>query len=128
MMDKKIFMIKDSQTGLFSTGGTTPRFTKRGKVWSSSGALKNHLHIFETTIYRDDFDKWLLGDVSRNIRRALEVFSESQLIEIFKNFSGRKIVFSVVPENWTVIELNVGNPALNKEYPAREVNGEYKTI
>lgn len=29
--------------GLFSTGGTTPSFTKKGKVWRQRGHVSNHL-------------------------------------------------------------------------------------
>ena len=39
------FKIRRKSDGLFSTGGTTPKFTKNGKTWSSIGALKNHLNL-----------------------------------------------------------------------------------
>jgi len=39
---KQVFKIRNSQ-GLFSSGGTYITFTKKGKTWTSSGALNNHL-------------------------------------------------------------------------------------
>lgn len=37
------FKIRDLATGLFSTGGSMPRWSKRGKVWSNIGHIKLHL-------------------------------------------------------------------------------------
>ena len=45
------FKIRNRATGLFSTGGTTPGFTKNGKSWSSMGALKNHLRWVNQPMY-----------------------------------------------------------------------------
>src|ERR1700743_3970380 len=42
------YKLRDKATGLFSTGGTNPRWTKKGKVWTSAGALKSHLTLFST--------------------------------------------------------------------------------
>lgn len=41
----KAFKIKNKD-GLFSTGGYTPRWTKRGKTWGSFQAIKLHLRLF----------------------------------------------------------------------------------
>jgi hypothetical protein len=38
-------MIRHKPTGTYSTGGTSPTFTTKGKVWNSLGALKNHLNL-----------------------------------------------------------------------------------
>jgi hypothetical protein len=37
------YKIRDKNTGKFSTGGTRPGWTKRGKAWSTLGYLKAHL-------------------------------------------------------------------------------------
>jgi hypothetical protein len=37
------YKIRDMTTGLFSTGGNRPTWSKRGKVWYSIGTLKTHL-------------------------------------------------------------------------------------
>jgi len=33
------------EDGLYSCGGAWPRFTKKGKVWRTLGALVGHLHL-----------------------------------------------------------------------------------
>lgn len=60
---KEVFLFYDSETGLYGGAGlaetrmpvwelnrlpertTTPQWDKRGKVWTTLGALKNHLHL-----------------------------------------------------------------------------------
>lgn len=37
-----IYKIRDRQTGLFSTGGLHPSFSKKGKIWKQKGHLSNH--------------------------------------------------------------------------------------
>ena len=39
----KVYKIRN-QDGLFSSGGTWPRFTKKGKIWKARGHLTNHLN------------------------------------------------------------------------------------
>lgn len=51
MIAVDIYSIMDSETGLFSKGGFTPvlgnyGWSKKGKVWSSSGAIRSHLNLF----------------------------------------------------------------------------------
>lgn len=43
---KMAYMIQRKSDGLFSNGGQYPSFKKNGKVWSTMGGLKNHLHQF----------------------------------------------------------------------------------
>jgi hypothetical protein len=60
---KEVFLFYDSETGLYGGAGLAntrkpywgpnrkssdenpPQWDKRGKVWTTSGALKNHLHL-----------------------------------------------------------------------------------
>lgn len=46
-MTKFIFKIRQKSTGLFSSGGASPKFTKMGKSWQSLGHVKNHLRVPE---------------------------------------------------------------------------------
>jgi hypothetical protein len=39
----KIFKIRNKVTGLYSTGGCSPRWTKKGKIWTTIGHLKSHI-------------------------------------------------------------------------------------
>ena len=41
-----LFKIRDKNTGLYSTGGMSPRWTKRGKTWNQLNHLKTHLRQF----------------------------------------------------------------------------------
>lgn len=48
-MSGTVYKIRNRNTGLFSPGGVdadTAKWTPNGKVWSSMGALKNHLRQF----------------------------------------------------------------------------------
>lgn len=40
------YVIYNPATGVFSSGGVTPRWGPRPKIWSSIGALKNHIGLF----------------------------------------------------------------------------------
>ena len=39
------YKIQRKSDGLFSNGGSNPKFTKYGKIWRSAGQLKNHLSL-----------------------------------------------------------------------------------
>ena len=57
LMDKKVYMILDTQTGLFAKKGDSPSFTtmNSGKVWSSIGRLRAHFtHMFKKGNKYDD--------------------------------------------------------------------------
>ena len=38
--------LRDMSTGLFSSGGLYPTWTKKGKIWTLLGSLKRHLTLF----------------------------------------------------------------------------------
>jgi hypothetical protein len=65
--DIKVFKIKHAQTGLFSTGGMEPRWTTKGKTWSTIGSVKNHLRQFtDGGIMRRNYDGTTEVDGFRN--------------------------------------------------------------
>jgi hypothetical protein len=47
----KLYKIRDINTGLFSTGGRYPRWTKTGKTWSCEGHVKAHLTMYSDKEY-----------------------------------------------------------------------------
>lgn len=63
MMTKKVYKIRDQGTGLFSAGGTGPKWTKVGKTWSSMGQLKNHLHMFITHKYDGYYNRSCINKI-----------------------------------------------------------------
>lgn len=49
----KIYTIVDKNTGLLSSGSSSPTFHKNGKVWRTRGSLNHHLLLFRSLIKRD---------------------------------------------------------------------------
>lgn len=47
MTETKVYKIQDKTTGLYSCGGSYPRFSKTGKAWTNIGHLKNHFRQLE---------------------------------------------------------------------------------
>lgn len=43
----KGYVIQNGE-GLYSSGGSSPKFTELGKIWRTIGQLKNHLAMFKT--------------------------------------------------------------------------------
>lgn len=46
-----IFKIRDRETGLFSTGGMSPGWSKKGKTWTARGHVTSHLTQFNSNPY-----------------------------------------------------------------------------
>lgn len=44
MNEITIYKIRSRVTGLYSTGGGTPGWSKKGKTWNQRGHVSNHLH------------------------------------------------------------------------------------
>lgn len=61
----KVYKIRNKKTGLYSTGGMTPAFTKSGKTWSELAHLKNHLNQGIITTW-----KW--GDNNEYVKLSLD--------------------------------------------------------
>lgn len=59
---KIVYKIRNKTTGLFSGGGAYPRWSKKGKVWTSMGNLRNHLNMFKT--YRSGFSPQFKDELS----------------------------------------------------------------
>lgn len=56
LMDKKVYMILDTATGMFAKKGGKPTFTTMyyGKVWASVGRLRAHLNYMKARGYQYD--------------------------------------------------------------------------
>lgn len=48
MKSKFVYKVRNKKTGLFSTGGTSPKWKPIGKIWTSLSAVKIHLSQFKT--------------------------------------------------------------------------------
>lgn len=49
MTDITVFKIRSKTTGLFSTGGQSPGWSKKGKTWNMRGHISTHLVGLYTT-------------------------------------------------------------------------------
>ena len=58
MSETVCYKIRDSETGLWSSGGYEPKFTTKGKAWSGTGPLLSHLHQFWRSKYYRDPKTW----------------------------------------------------------------------
>lgn len=47
-----IYKIRHNETGLFSTGGGNPDWTKRGKTWINRGGITSHLNLVKPSRWR----------------------------------------------------------------------------
>lgn len=47
----KVYKIRRIADGLYSTGGTSPKWNKHGKTWNTVGHIKNHLAMFKEYNY-----------------------------------------------------------------------------
>lgn len=71
-MTKKVYKIRNKETGLFSKGGTSfseknDIWVKEGKTWSNLGHLKNHLNLFFT---------------SSNFKNSRYPYNNAEIIEV----------------------------------------------
>lgn len=49
-----IYKIRNKKSGLFSKGGLSPSFSKKGKIWNGIGPLKLHFNQFIGSTYYED--------------------------------------------------------------------------
>lgn len=55
MNTRTAYKVRHPKSGLYSTGGTSPRWNTKGKVWNNKGALSNHLKLVnDRTAYGED--------------------------------------------------------------------------
>jgi len=66
-----VYKIRHKVTGLFSTGGSYPSFREKGKTWSGTGQVRNHLAMHagkESRYYsrpkHHDFDNWEVVEIA----------------------------------------------------------------
>jgi hypothetical protein len=79
------YKIRDSRTGLFSTGGSWPSWRKNGKVWTRLGTLRAHL----TMMLRCErsMDGWEVVEIEtiiKNPRPIHDIIKPDRLMEILK--------------------------------------------
>lgn len=63
MAEEIFYKIRRRSDGLFSNGGTSPRFTNKGKIWKTIGYIKSHLK-------------------NVGLGRAAEIYKDCEIIEL----------------------------------------------
>jgi hypothetical protein len=79
------YKIRDSRTGLFSTGGSWPSWRKHGKVWTKIGPLRAHLTMMLRC--ERNMDWWEVVEIEtiiKNSRPIHEIIKPERVIEILK--------------------------------------------
>jgi len=66
-----VFKIKRKSDGLFSMGGSSPRFNKTGKIWKQKGHLTNHLNQLWNGV----------GTYRTSHHGSVHVYSDCEIIE-----------------------------------------------
>ncbi len=71
------YKIKDTKTGLYSTGGVNPKFTKKGKVWNNIGHVKSHITLIKQHLEHLKNAQW----IPPKHKKELEISMASWKIE-----------------------------------------------
>lgn len=60
-----IYKIRHTDSGFYSTGGTTPKWNKNGKTWNNIGHLKSHLRTYISANTNKKVSKELIQEMFR---------------------------------------------------------------
>lgn len=73
----KIYLVRDIETGLYSTGSISPSFRKEGKVWTARNRVSAHLIQFAANgmAKRYDTSKWEVVEYDLNNVAASETYN-----------------------------------------------------
>lgn len=91
-MAEIIYKIQRKSDGLFSTGGMSPKFDKKGKIWKNRNGVSNHLN--------------LISD-----RDTKEIYSDCEIITYHVLY--HKINKPIQVEDWTVTDATKRRKELN---------------
>ena len=100
-MATNVFRIKNTETGLYSTGGYSPSFNKKGKSWNTRGHAISSLMGCDASI---DTTKWViveyeLNEVSRvSVPEIMEEKKQKKLDEWDKKVKALAKEISDLPE------------------------------
>lgn len=81
----KLYKILDTATGLYSSGGVDPKWTKVGKTWSVRSQVINSLNVYCDGTYRSGKrvppDSWVVQEYEVSKPR---IFSAKELVGEFR--------------------------------------------
>lgn len=73
-----IYKIRNKE-GLYSTGGTSPRWTKKGKSWSQLNHVRSHITLVKTISGKDKYE--IRPDLYPYNNCVLVTFQETEVSE-----------------------------------------------
>lgn len=98
---KQVYMIRHRSDGLYSGGGSNPKFSTNGKAWSNIAHLKNHLNIFKPNYYsktRKEIDYILENDVD-----IFEPYRDCEIVVLsFVIEKDKELTISLDPARYAV--------------------------
>lgn len=85
--DNRLFKIRHRDTGLYSTGGQWPSWTRAGKTWSNLGTLRSHLaqHLGDKHRRGTDMSAWQVVEIEvREVAHhsVHEMLSTGQMVRL----------------------------------------------
>ena len=90
------YKIRDNTTGLYSTGGHTPRFTKAGKLWAHIGHVKSHLNFFKAIPDSWEIVEIHLMDGSTYSAKSIHTPSKHAYAKLGYGYFGKQVPANLV--------------------------------
>lgn len=88
---KQAFIIYDPKTEKYSRGGMTPTWSKKPKMWSGWGPLKNHLAMFISVEYLDRGNRYLNAKRKHSIAHRQPYSEDCIIFDIVANGQVAKV-------------------------------------
>lgn len=86
----KLYKIRNRETGLYSSGGQWPSWSRAGKTWTNLGPLRSHLaqHLGDKNYHKGtDMSQWQVVEIEvREVayREVHEMLSSQQMLRLLK--------------------------------------------
>lgn len=90
MRTETTYKIRNVYSGLYSTGGTTPSFSKKGKEWKRIGDLKCHLGQLQSWRRHDPYKDCELIELTKVIQETESAKPLSQFLQEIENQKMKK--------------------------------------
>ena len=85
-LNESVYKIRNKETGLFSTGGSAPRWKKVGKTWSGLGPVTNHL-----VMWCEKYDYKKGGRIIVDIPDEWEIVKYELREDVAESWAARKV-------------------------------------
>lgn len=83
----KLYKIRNKETGLYSTGGSIPRWTKVGKSWNNLAHLNSHLTAYYSRPYHAEYNNSEVVEFEVTEKNAIHMLDWNEYLIEMKNKS-----------------------------------------